>query len=440
MSGLQAAPSSGGAGPVARQVFEREGFRQTLASATMRKVPPGELIIVQGRQGKAAFFIASGDVEVLSETAYGSVRLAALSSPRLVGEVGALAGLPRTASIRALTEVTVYRIDREDLVALGRQEPELLLSIVAELGRQLDGFNRTISLYANALSALERSEFDPRILDDLTNPPPQTAAFTEAFRRFADQIVSKRRQEAEMASAAAIQRSLLPDITCISPFAHDIELQATIRPAREVGGDFYDFFLLDDQRLVVAVGDVCGKGLPASLFAAIAVTVLRTTLRDETSLDRAMARANAILCRDNAASMFATLFIGVLDVGSGRLEYCNCGHNAPLIVSGKSMRHLPATGLPLAMLDDRVASVSETNLAPNDILILYSDGITEALNVEGEEFGDERLADAVADLVRDSAANLVQGLVTAADCFAGGAEQADDMTCLAVRLLGRSGG
>lgn len=104
------------------------------------------------------------------------------------------------------------------------------------------------------------------------------------------------------------------------------------------------------------------------------------------------------------------------------------------------MRHLPATGLPLAMLDDRVASVSETNLAPNDILILYSDGITEALNVEGEEFGDERLADAVADLVRDSAANLVQGLVTAADCFAGGAEQADDMTCLAVRLLGRSGG
>ena len=340
--------------------FESARFRRALAAASARRLQPDEFIIVQGRKGEAAFFIASGNVEVLSETPYGAVRLAVLSAPRLVGEVGALAALPRTASIRATTEVTVYRISREELVALGRDEPDLLLSIVAELGRQLEGFNRAISLYANALDALERSEFDPRILADLQNPPPGTAAFTEAFRRFAEQIVSKRAQQAEMASAAAIQRSLLPSDGVLSAIADRVDVHAMIRPAREVGGDFYDFFLLDENRLVLAVGDVCGKGLPASLFAAIAVTVLRTTLRDELNLSQAMARANAILCRDNAASLFATLFICILDLRTGGLEYCNCGHNPPLIVSGRKVSALPATGLPLAMIDDRVAGVAQS--------------------------------------------------------------------------------
>lgn len=420
-----------------KPIFETDGFRRRLTSASFRRVPAGGEIIVQGRQGKAAFFIASGEVEVLSDTPYGAVRLATLASPRLVGEVGALAGLPRTASIRALTDVSLYRVERDELIALGREEPDLLLAIIAELGRQVEGFNRAISLYANALSALERREFDSRILEDLKNPPPQTAAFTQAFRSFADQIVSKRQQEAEMASAAAIQRSLLPSDGSLALVAHRIDLHATIRPARDVGGDFYDFFCLDDNRVVVCVGDVCGKGLPASLFAAIVVTVLRTTLREEEDLGAAVARANTILCRDNAASLFATLFVGVLHLQTMQLEYCNCGHNPPLLVLADGVLSLPATGIPIAMLDDRAAAVAAVELSTETTLVLYSDGVTEALNKDGEEFGDERLMAAVAGMVGRTTAEVASHIVEAADAFAGEAPQADDITCLVLRPLNR---
>ena len=430
------APSAGPAQEPAltNPVFQTEGFRKALGAASKMQLRAGEAILVQGRAGKAAFFIASGEVEVLSETSYGAVRLASLAAPRLVGEVGAFAGLARTASVRALTDVTVYRIAREELVALGRAEPDLLLSVIADLGRQLEGFNRTISLYANALEALEHSEFDARILDDLNNPPPQAAAFTQAFHRFAKQILSKRRQEEEMASAAAIQRSFLPSRSALESVADCIDLEAMVLPTREVGGDFYDYFMLDSERLVFLLGDVCGKGLPASLFAAIVVTVLRTTLRDELQLGPAVKRANAILCRDNAACLFATLFIGVLDTRTGALEYCNCGHNAPLLVNAEKITPLPATGLPIAMLDDRVAATANIQLAIADTLVVYSDGVTEALNVDSQEFGDENLEKVVRLLSNDGAKDGLKRVIDSVNAFAGEAQQADDITCMVVQM------
>ena len=237
--------------------------------------------------------------------------LATVHAPQLIGEIGVLADLPRTASVKAVTPSKVYRISRPELLQIGRKTPDLLLFIIGQMGRQLDAVNRAVSLYTNALAALERREFDSRILEQLENPPPQLAEFSAAFHRFASQILDKRRQHDEMASAAIIQQSFLPKTSNLAAIEGVLELHAEMRPAREVGGDFYDFFMLDADHFAIAIGDVCGKGIAASLFMAVVVTVLRTAAREEKDVASTISRANSLLCRDNASSMFATAFYAV---------------------------------------------------------------------------------------------------------------------------------
>ena len=343
--------------------------------------------------------------------------------------------LPRTASIRATTDATLHRIERHLLRRLGEQMPALLLAVIAQLGRHLDAVNKTIGLYTNALTALERREFDPRVLEDLHNPPPQLAEFAAIFHRFASQIVDKRRHQDELASAAVIQKSLLPRRDLLDQLGGQLDIHAAMRPARDVGGDFYDFFLLDSDRLAFAIGDICGKGLPASLFMAIVVTVLRTLAREEPTVGATIARTNTILCRDNAASLFATAFLGVLDLKTGRVAYCNCGHNAPLVVSPDgAVRSLPATGLPLALYNDRSAATGALTLASGESLVLFTDGITEAVDARDQEFGDNRLLQEILRHRSARAETVVARLFEAVDTFAGDAEQADDMTCIVMRL------
>ena len=308
------------------------------------------------------------------------------------------------------------------------------MSVVRQLGQQIDSVNRAVALYTNALAALGTREFNSKILDELANPSPQLAEFSTAFRRFADEILSKRRQEAEMASAALIQQSFLPKQSAMNAADSDVEIEDKIRPTREVGGDFYDFYMLDADRLAIMIGDVCGKGIPASLFMAVVVTVLRTAAREEPDAASTIARANTVLCRDNAASLFATAFYAVLDLRSGALQYCNFGHNAPVLIpaSGEP-RRLLSTGLPLALFADRPATASSIQLNPGDNLVLFTDGVTEAINPLKEEFGDSLLLET---LLRDqnlTTTALVSQLFTAVDDFALGEEQADDIACVVVR-------
>src|SRR5262249_35113519 len=147
---------------------------------------------------------------VYAETSYGPVSLATVSAPQLVGEIGALTGLARTTSVKALSPARVFRIARAQLFELTTESPELLMSVVRQLGQQIDSVNKAVALYTNALSALGKRGFNPKILDDLANPPAALAEFSAAFHSFAEEISSKRRQEAELESAALIQHSFLP--------------------------------------------------------------------------------------------------------------------------------------------------------------------------------------------------------------------------------------
>lgn len=242
-----------------------------------------------------------------------------------------------------------------------------------------------------------------------------------------------------MASAAIIQNSYLPKKDVLAGTEDALDLHVFMRPARNVSGDLYDFFPLDANRVVVAIGDVCGKGIPASLFMAVVMTVLRIAAREERSAEAIIARTNAILSRDNASSMFATLFFGILDLSDGTLEYCNCGHNPPLILlADGSIKSLAKTGLPLAIDADSLAQQRCVKLAPEDLLILFTDGVTEAMNPSEEEFTDGRLLDTLGAARTKDPETTVEFVLQAVKDFVEDAEQSDDITCIALRWKPRS--
>jgi serine phosphatase RsbU (regulator of sigma subunit) len=253
-------------------------------------------------------------------------------------------------------------------------------------------------------------------------------------RSLAKEIARRRAHEAEMASAAAIQRAMLPADQPGEIAAAGFDVHPFMTPAREVGGDLYDIVRLDGARVLISIGDVCGKGIPASLFMAITQTVMRLAVRIGQDLGAEVIAANRQLCADNAEGMFTTLFCGVLDLPSGALAWCNAGHPAALVLRGAdgAFEQLRVGGPPLGVVETAKYAPKTVTLAPGDLLFLYSDGVTEAENPKSELFGSERLAQALTEARGRSARAVVEHVVRRVTEFAAGAPQSDDITCVAV--------
>jgi phosphoserine phosphatase RsbU/P len=395
---------------------------------------PGDILIRQGDSSDCAYLVLEGELEIRVDTSYGEVPLAHVSAGALIGEIGAFAQLPRTATVRAAGAGRVLRLDRADLLRASDTDPELSRSIIGQLGGQIVNFNHAIGLYTNAVSALERDDFDLSILDQLRKPVPELLDFAHNFRRMAEQIVKQRRQQAEMASAAEIQRAMLPNTLPMNLIDGRFDIHVKIKPAREVGGDFYDIIPLDENRIAFTIGDVCGKGIPAALFMAVTQTVMRVVIRSGEDLGAKIAAANERLAAGNEQSMFATMFCGVLDVRSGMLTYCNCGHTAPLLLrgTGGSPEKLQTGSPPLGIMDSLVCTPRSIELTPGDVLFLYTDGVTEAEDPQAAQFGIERLEKAISEAAEGSAANLVDNVMARVIEFANGAPQSDDIICAAL--------
>jgi serine phosphatase RsbU (regulator of sigma subunit) len=255
-----------------------------------------------------------------------------------------------------------------------------------------------------------------------------------AERIMAAHIAQKRAHEAEMASAAAIQRAMLPGVQA-SDFAEgQLDIFADMIPAREVGGDLYDIVRLDGNQVMITIGDVCGKGVPASLFMAITQTVMRLGVRSGQDLQAEIKAANNLLVANNREDMFTTLFCGVIDVPSGTMTYCNCGHNPPLVLRrGEStFEPLRNCGPPLGIVDDMSYVPRSIALAPGDMLLLYTDGVTEAETSQSDQFGMRRLEQAILEMRSHPARAVVEHVIKRVAEFARGAPQSDDITCVAV--------
>jgi sigma-B regulation protein RsbU (phosphoserine phosphatase) len=392
----------------------------------------GDTIMAEGQMSTFAAVILAGEVDVFVNTPAGQVHVATVGPSHIVGELGAFAATPRSATVVARGDLCLLRIERDSLMSLTAEHPSIGIAIVGELGQRIHGMNRSLAYLTYAANALGRDEYDPEMLAELTRQPGELANFARAFANMAAEMEAKQRRRDEMQAAATIQNSILPRPLAREGAVSVVDLHAEMHPAREIGGDFYDYFLIDDDQLAVTVADVSGKGIPAALFMAVSRTVLRGGERGA-DMAAQMESANRLLATENAASMFVTAFHGVLDLKSGTLRYCNAGHNPPYVLRAAGGREtLKATGIPFGVDEDMTYRIAETQLLPGDALFLFSDGITEAFNPANEEFGTGRLEAALEAARGRSAAALVGDVLAATRSFAGDAEQSDDITLLAL--------
>jgi sigma-B regulation protein RsbU (phosphoserine phosphatase) len=270
------------------------------------------------------------------------------------------------------------------------------------------------------------------MMDAMAAKAATLGVFGRSLESLLRQIEDNQVRRQEMAVAKHIQQSVLPK-PLPDPDSLPVLLDAFMRPTREVGGDLYDYFHIDATHLALIIADVSGKGVPASLFMMRCRTVLHSLATSGLSVEQCVSRTNAALTEDNDLCIFVTLFFAVLDLETGRMTYCNAGHNPPYLLAadGRTTR-LGLTGPAAAVIDGAVYETGGADLAPGDLLFLYTDGITDALSTGGELYGEERLSALVDSLRNSPPADVVAGVVAAVDSFAEGAVQYDDITCLAL--------
>ena len=269
--------------------------------------------------------------------------------------------------------------------------------------------------------------------------------FRDSYRLKAFYAAADEARAKDMEIAKSIQNSVLPVPLGENPY---FRLSASMTPARDVGGDFYDFFLLDQTHLAFMVADVSGKGVTAALYMMTAKTLLKDAILATRDLSATFSRVNAELCRNNTANMFLTAWGGVLDLETGLVTFVNAGHNPPVKIesqkseNGKSSdqrtAYVKAKSGPVLAFMDGIKYKSRTfSLNPGDTIFLYTDGVTEALDGKGELFGEERLADAINAVAEPDPKAFCNVVRMAVAAFAEGVPQADDMTVLAVEYVAR---
>jgi sigma-B regulation protein RsbU (phosphoserine phosphatase) len=254
----------------------------------------------------------------------------------------------------------------------------------------------------------------------------KTAAEKERYRRELE------RTEYEMETAKKIQQSILPGSP---PQIEGFELAALNLPARQVGGDFYDFILVPDDKFGLVIADVSGKGIPAALFMALSRTVVRANVSDNLSIHEAIQRANSIISQEAKSGMFVTLFYAVLDQRRQLLRYVNAGHNPPLVLRGndETIFSLKAKGVALGVIDSIELEEKELQLASNDIVVFYTDGITEAVNANEEMFGEARLIEVIKHNASEPVQVLIDTIKDEVFTFAHGQPQYDDFTLVILK-------
>ena len=242
----------------------------------------------------------------------------------------------------------------------------------------------------------------------------------------------KERIDGELRVASEIQQSMLPQgELCVD----GLELKGMLKPARQVGGDLYDYYIRD-EKLFFCIGDVSGKGAAAAMLMGVIHSLFRSASAHENNPARVMQTINETSCQNNESNMFVTLFIGVLDLPTGLLRYCDAGHDAPFVLHGTTSTLLPVKPhLPVGVFEDMKYDVQTATIQPDSTIFLYTDGLTEAKNTARKQFGIERVKDLMEGFVNESPQEMLEKIVAAVERFVKQAEQSDDLTMLAVRYV-----
>lgn len=235
----------------------------------------------------------------------------------------------------------------------------------------------------------------------------------------------------ELKLAGDIQRKLLPDSL---PDIPGYEIFATNKPAKSVGGDYYDFLSLSDERLAFCIGDITGKGMPAAMLMANLQATFRSQIHVDEECSICMSRTNTLLFQNTETTKFATMFYGILDIKTGRIEYTNAGHDCPILFQeNQSSEELESTGLILGIHENSDYSTGQTQLDPGDVLLLFSDGINEAMNSDLEMYGLERTKIAVQKNQEKHVSEIAKNLLQDIKSHTGNATQSDDITLIIIK-------
>jgi sigma-B regulation protein RsbU (phosphoserine phosphatase) len=341
-------------------------------------------------------------------------------------------------NIIQLTKSKITQIDRTILliclIVLTVNLLTVLLTIFLAL-RLSNSLTAPIISLSNGTYAISAGDFNHR-LEVKTGDELETLA--DAFNQMIDNIqyvtAEKERISTELNVATKIQASMLPCIFPAFPERQDFDVYAEMHPAKEVGGDFYDFFFVDKNKLAVVIADVSGKGVPAALFMVIAKTLIKNQAQMDKPLNEVFYAVNNQLCENNDTSMFVTAFIGLLETNTGKFTYVNAGHNPPVIKHAQDKFTWLATkpGIILGAMENIRFKMMEVSLAKDDMIFLYTDGVNEAMNTKDEQFSSPRILEILnAGITKNNTIyDYIQDMLHEIEVFADGAEQADDITML----------
>ena len=250
---------------------------------------------------------------------------------------------------------------------------------------------------------------------------------------------ARERIASELRIAHDIQNSMLPQIFPPFPDRKEFDIFATMYPAKDVGGDFYDFFFVDHDKLCVIIGDVSGKGVPAALFMAICKTLFKTVALQGASASEIVSRVNNTLAADNPMCMFVTVFCLILDTRTGEVEFCSGGHNPPLVcsVDQECVDFISApSGMVVGAMENSQCDISKLLLKPNDLIFLYTDGVSEAMNIKRQLFSEPRLKECLERHKSKPVTDIVSSLRGEIVSYVQDAPQSDDITMVALRYKG----
>lgn len=289
----------------------------------------------------------------------------------------------------------------------------------------------------NIRTAMNRGAFDfvtkPVNFEDLEITIDKTIEEITQIRRSIaehDQLVSIQH---DLNVAREIQQAILPKIFPPFPSQQNFDIYASMIAAKEVGGDFYDFFMIDPTQVGFVIGDVSGKGVPAAIFMAVSRTLIRATGIKGVSAGECLRYVNNLLCTESVASMFVTVFYGILDVTTGNVEYVNAGHNPPYLLSSDGIKKIEITGdTVLGAFEDISFRPGKMQMKPGEKLFLYTDGVTEAFNSKEEAYGEQKLENFLQERIDLPIETIIKDSQKDVKSFVKGAPQSDDITLLSV--------
>lgn len=382
-----------------------------------REVEAGELILREGESEDRFFILLDGQVEVIRGLGTeGERMLGVRESGSVIGEMSLFSLDGRhTASVRALTPLQLLEMTRSDFDQLLQRQPSMAYEMVRTLSTRLD-----------------ESE-NLTIRDVMEKNRELTKAYNELQAAQA-QIIEKEKLEAELQVARTIQRSILPSE---HPHIAGFDIGTRVEAMRSVGGDFYDFIQLENNRLGIVVGDVTDHGIPAAIFMALTYSVLRAEAIRTQTTSAALHNVNDVLIDMNESCMFATVLYGILDCTTREFTFVRAGHDLPILLNaqGEVISLKESAGQLLGVIPALVLEEQTVALEPGSLILMYTDGITEAFDADENQFGRERLEETVQHTYHISAQAVCDAVWEAVKTFSGTPAPHDDVTLVAVRLM-----